>query len=78
VVRNESDARVEVVLSVDGLDVIDGRSASYRKRGYIIPPRGRINVDGFRQSMSEVAAFRFGSSVTHTRIANTATRATWA
>jgi hypothetical protein len=61
VVRNASDRRVEVVLSVDGLDVIDGRPASYRKRGYVIPPRGRISVDGFRQSTREVAAFRFGS-----------------
>ncbi len=30
---------MEVVLSVDGLDVIDGRPASFRKRGYIILSR---------------------------------------
>lgn len=33
VVRNRSDLRLEIVLSVDGLDVIDGRPASLRKRG---------------------------------------------
>ncbi len=61
VVRNESDARIEVVVSVDGLDVIDGRPASFRKPGYVIAPRDKISVDGFRQSRAAVAAFRFGS-----------------
>lgn len=61
VVRNESDARIEVVLSVDGLDVLDGRAASDQKRGYVIAPGGRLNVEGFRQSFDAVAAFRFGS-----------------
>ena len=61
VVRNESDTRIEVVLSVDGLDVVDGRAASFRKRGYIIEPRGRVTVEGFRQSSEAVAAFRFGA-----------------
>jgi hypothetical protein len=60
-VRNRSDLRLELVLSVDGLDVIDGRPAAFRKRGYIIEPRGRLRVDGFRQSHDAVAAFRFGS-----------------
>ena len=59
--RNQTDRRVEVVLSVDGLDVLDGKSASHRKRGYVIGPRGRLSVDGFRRSYESVAAFRFGS-----------------
>jgi len=61
VVRNESDARIEIVLSVDGLDVMDGRPASFRKRGYIIEPGAKVSVDGFRQSTAAVAAFRFGT-----------------
>ena len=60
VVRNRSDFRFEVVLSVDGLDVLDGRPASVHKRGYIAEPHRTLVVDGFRQSMGEVAAFRFG------------------
>lgn len=60
VVRNQSDLRLEVVLSVDGLDVIDGRPASVRKGGYVIAPRRTLVVDGFRQSTEAVAAFRFG------------------
>ncbi|CAN5316021.1 hypothetical protein BH20VER2_BH20VER2_00680 [soil metagenome] len=60
-VRNRTSQRLEVVLSVDGLDVIDGRPAHFRKRGYLLEPNSRIEVDGFRQSYDAVAAFRFGS-----------------
>lgn len=58
-VRNKSDLRLEVVLSVDGLDVLDGRKASLNKRGYIMSPRSQLIVEGFRQSTEAVAAFRF-------------------
>ena len=60
IVRNRSDFRLEIVLSVDGLDVIDGRPASFRKRGYIVNPHRKLVVEGFRQSTEAVAAFRFG------------------
>lgn len=59
VVRNKSDWRLEVVLSVDGLDVLHGRNASIRKRGYLIAPHAQLVVEGFRQSTESVAAFRF-------------------
>ena len=59
-VRKRSDFRLEIVLSVDGLDVIDGRPASFRKRGYIVGPHRKLVVEGFRQSTDAVAAFRFG------------------
>jgi uncharacterized protein (DUF736 family) len=59
VVRNKTDLRLEVVLSVDGLDVLDGRKASVRRPGYIMAPRSELKVDGFRQSAESVAAFRF-------------------
>lgn len=59
VVKNRSNVRLETVLSVDGLDVLDGRPASWQKRGYIIAPRGTLVVDGFRRSLDTVAAFRF-------------------
>jgi len=60
VVRNKSDLRLEVVLSVDGLDVVDGQKASLLKRGYLVLPHSQLVVDGFRQSTQAVAAFRFG------------------
>lgn len=59
VIRNNTNFRFEVVLSVDGLDVIDGRKASVRKPGYILNPHALLRVDGFRQSTEAVAAFRF-------------------
>lgn len=61
VVRNQTPFRIECVLSVDGLDVLDGKAAAFSKRGYIVDPKGEIEVDGFRQSTNSVAAFRFGS-----------------
>lgn len=60
-VKNRTDQRIEVVLSVDGLDVQDGKSASHRKRGYVIAPHRTLEVEGFRRSYESVAAFRFGA-----------------
>jgi hypothetical protein len=59
-VANPSARRVEVVVSVDGLDVIDGKAASHGKRGYVINPYGEVRIEGWRTSFSSVAAFRFG------------------
>jgi len=59
--RNDSDRRVEVVASVDGRDVVDGRPASLGKRGYLVGPHDELVVDGFRVSREAVAAFRFSS-----------------
>ncbi len=60
-VSNPTDRRVEAVISVDGLDVIDGRSADLGKRGYVVPAHGELRVDGFRVSTQQVATFRFSS-----------------
>jgi hypothetical protein len=59
-VRNRTGRRVEVVASVDGLDVLDGLRASLEKRGYLVEAYGSLDIDGFRRSRDEVAAFRFG------------------
>jgi hypothetical protein len=61
-VTNPTAERVEAVVSVDGRDAISGRVADYRaQRGYIVPPYGSVTIDGFRQSLSAVAAFRFAN-----------------
>lgn len=60
VVRNATTARFEVVASVDGLDVIDGRPGDPNRRGYIVDPHDVLVIDGFRTSDANVAAFRFG------------------
>lgn len=58
-IRNGSGERIEVVASVDGRDVVDGRPASTSKPGYVVEPWGEVTLDGFRLSTSAVAAFRF-------------------
>lgn len=60
VIENRTGGRYEVVASVDGLDVIDGRHADVAKRGYILDPHSTLVIDGFRRTDSTVAAFRFG------------------
>ena len=61
-VSNPTSRRVEAVVSVDGLDAVDGHTASYiDHRGYILQPYGSATIDGFRTSLAEVATFRFSS-----------------
>ncbi len=59
--ENRSDARMEFVVSVDGLDVLDGRGAALDKRGYVVEPGRSLIVPGWRTARNEVAAFRFTS-----------------
>lgn len=59
-IENQTSARMEVVATVDGLDVIDGNDGSFTKRGYVLAPFSTLDIDGFRRSMDRVAAFRFG------------------
>lgn len=60
-ITNQTAGRFEVVASVDGLDVIDGKHASPGKRGYILSPSATLVIDGFRTSDESVAAFRFAA-----------------
>ncbi len=59
VVKNRSKSALEIVASVDGLDVMDGKTAAFSKRGYIVDPGETLEIDGFRTSQSKVAAFEF-------------------
>ena len=61
VLKNETKQRLEVVASVDGLDVMDGGTASVKKRGYVLDPRAELSIDGFRDSPHNVKTFIFGS-----------------
>ena len=58
---NPTSSRIEAVISVDGLDAVDGHPAGLGKRGYVIPAFGDVTVDGWRTSLDTVAAFRFSS-----------------
>lgn len=56
---NRTGRRVEVVATVDGLDVLDGKPGDTRKRGYVLEPWQTYDVEGFRLDLGRVAAFRF-------------------
>lgn len=61
-VVNHTGRRIEAVVSVDGRDAIDGKTADVRtKRGYLVPAWGTADIDGWRVSQAEAAAFRFTS-----------------
>ncbi len=59
--ENRSKKRLEVVLSVDGLNVLTGKPASAGQNGFVLGPRQAYSVDGFRKDSHTVRTFQFGS-----------------
>ena len=57
--RNRSGARVLAVLSVDGINAIDGRTADPRQAGYVLDPWQTLEIAGWRKSLGTVARFVF-------------------
>jgi len=60
-ILNHSGRRIEAVASIDGRDVVDGQRADFQKRGYLVPAWGSVDIEGWRLSGHEAAAFRFSS-----------------
>jgi hypothetical protein len=60
-VRNEDSRRVLTVVSVDGVNVVTGETASPKQGGYVLSPRERTEINGWRKRFDEVAAFVFTS-----------------
>lgn len=58
-VTNRTDARVMAVLSVDGVNIVSGQTASYDQRGYVFGPHQSHDVNGWRKSDTEIASFSF-------------------
>lgn len=58
-VRSRSAGDLLAVVSVDGVNVMNGESASPRQSGYIVPSWSRVDVGGWRKSLDEIAAFYF-------------------
>lgn len=56
---NRSNERLLVVLAVDGINAISGRTASYNQTGYVLAPYGTLEVTGWRRSFQSVAQFVF-------------------
>ncbi|TAG81720.1 MAG: hypothetical protein EAZ21_05335 [Betaproteobacteria bacterium] len=61
-ISNPSDERILTVVSVDGVNVLSGETASTSQRGYVFHPKSTYQVAGWRKSDLEVAAFTFASS----------------
>jgi len=57
--RNKSSEKVLVVLSVDGLSVMDGEPASEKSGGYVCGAFDSIDVPGWRINADKVAKFKF-------------------
>ena len=60
-IRNQDAGRVLAVSSVDGVNVISGETAAGSQTGYVLDPWGRVEIEGWRKSLDEVAAFYFTS-----------------
>jgi len=50
---------VLAVVSVDGVNVVTGETANARQGGYVLEPRRRLDIQGWRKSLAETAAFYF-------------------
>ncbi|HEX4859507.1 MAG TPA: hypothetical protein VFV17_10845 [Usitatibacteraceae bacterium] len=59
VVRNQTAEDVLAVVSVDGVNVVTGQTASPQQGGYVLDGWRRLDVSGWRKSLSRTAAFYF-------------------
>jgi hypothetical protein len=57
--RSRQAQDVLAVVSVDGVNVITGETAHPSQSGYVLSPRGGVDVLGWRKSLSQTAAFYF-------------------
>jgi hypothetical protein len=61
VVRNKRGEELLAVVSVDGINVLNGETAGTNQAGYVMSPWRRLDVRGWRKSLDEIAAFYFTS-----------------
>jgi hypothetical protein len=60
-VRNKSGGRVLTVISVDGINALNGQTAATSQSGYVLSASQSAEIAGWRKSMEDVAAFYFTS-----------------
>lgn len=71
-VRNYSrDTNYEIVATVDGMDVLNGKPGSLYNNGYIVNAGTSLSIQGFRKDLNTEAAFTF-ADVTDSYAANSA------
>jgi len=59
--RNTAGARVMAVMSVDGVNVVSGETASVGQTGYVFGAGDSSDITGWRKSDAQIAAFEFTS-----------------
>src|SRR5262245_26074465 len=57
--RSRQSQDVLAIVSVDGVNVITGQTADPSQSGYVLSPRGGVDILGWRKSLSQTAAFYF-------------------
>ena len=57
--RSRQSQEALAVVSVDGVNVITGQTADTSQSGYVLSPRGGLDILGWRKSLSQTAAFYF-------------------
>ena len=60
-VRNRAGEDLLAVLSVDGVNAVSGETADPGQSGYVLSPGAALEVQGWRKSLSQTAAFYFTS-----------------
>lgn len=58
-IKNNNPFRIEAVVSVDGLSVIDGKDAGPGSSGYLVDAHSSIRIPGWKLTSEQVAAFQF-------------------
>jgi hypothetical protein len=56
---NRTHERLLVVLSIDGINVVSGQTASPAQSGYVLHPHQRPEIRGWRKNLAESAEFYF-------------------
>lgn len=57
--RSQTSEDVLGVMSVDGVNVVSGKTASWNQSGYVLNPWNTTEVKGWRKNMDDVARFYF-------------------
>ena len=60
-VRSRLGEDLLAVVSVDGVNAVTGQTADASQSGYVLSPSGAVDIQGWRKSLSETAAFYFTS-----------------
>lgn len=59
--KNHSHKKILAIVSVDGIEVLQGKKAADTSSGYVVNPFSSLNIAGYRIDDNNVATFKFTS-----------------